>query len=165
MNSRRISLFGLNQLIMKMWMIGEWYARTASISYTKVTSTHYQTLSWKDSTWKMDVNMFSRWLQGFLLQFLKKRDHSTNKYNVFYNPDIKKVLPKINGMSYQIFSADMKVGNVYPKLKNNVYNKKHSNVKWEEFLTANFRLRVDTCLSTDSTLYESGRAVDFLFKQ
>lgn len=73
--------------------------------------------------------MFSRWLQGFLLQFLKKRDHSTNKYKVFYNPDIKKVLPKINGMSYQIFSADMKVGNVYPKLKNNVYNKKHSNVK------------------------------------
>ena len=45
--------------------IGEMYTGTTSIPYTKVTSIHYQTLSKKDTTWKIDVNNLSvRSLQG-----------------------------------------------------------------------------------------------------
>ena len=51
--------------------IGEMYTGTTSIPYTKVTSIHYQTLSKKDITWKIDVNNLSvRSLQGLLLLFL-----------------------------------------------------------------------------------------------
>ena len=39
--------------------IGEMYAGTTSIPYTKVTSIHYQTLSMKDTTWKIEVNNLS----------------------------------------------------------------------------------------------------------
>ena len=35
--------------------ISELYAETKLIRYTKVTSDHYQTLSKKDTTWKIDV--------------------------------------------------------------------------------------------------------------
>ena len=35
------------------------YTGTTSIPYTKVTSIHYQTLSKKDTTWKIDVNNLS----------------------------------------------------------------------------------------------------------
>ena len=55
--------------------IDEMYTGTTSISYTKVTSIHYQTPSKKDTTWKIDVNNLSvRSLQGLLLLFLDKRD-------------------------------------------------------------------------------------------
>ena len=51
--------------------IVEMYTRTTSISYTKVTSIHYQTLSKKNTTWKMHVNNLSVCsLQGLLLLFL-----------------------------------------------------------------------------------------------
>ena len=54
--------------------IGEMYNGTTSISYIKVTSIHYQTLSKKDTTWKINVNNLSvRSLQGLLLLFLDKR--------------------------------------------------------------------------------------------
>ena len=60
--------------------IGEMYTGTTSISYTKVTSIHYQTLSKKDTTWKIDVTNFSVCsLQGLLLLFLDKRDDFANK--------------------------------------------------------------------------------------
>ena len=39
--------------------ISEMYTGRTSIPYTKVTSIHYQTLSKKDSTWKIDVNNLS----------------------------------------------------------------------------------------------------------
>ena len=72
--------------------IGELYAGTTSIPYTKVTSIHYQTLSKKDTTWKIDVNNLSvRSLQGLLLLFLDKRDDFANKNEKFYNPSIKKI--------------------------------------------------------------------------
>ena len=59
--------------------IGEMYAGM-SVPYTKVTSIHYQTLSRKDTTWKIDVNSFSaRSWQGLLLLFLNKLDDFTNK--------------------------------------------------------------------------------------
>ena len=68
------------------------YAGTTSIPYTKVTSIHYQTLSKKDTTWKIDVNNLSvRSLQGLLLLFLDKRDDFANKNEKFYNPSIKKI--------------------------------------------------------------------------
>ena len=64
--------------------IGEMYTGTTSIQYTKVTSIHYQTLSKKDTTWKIDVNDLSvRSLQGLLLLFLDKRDDFTNKNEEF----------------------------------------------------------------------------------
>ena len=39
--------------------IGEMYTGTTSIPYTKVTSIYYQTLSKKDTTWKIDMNNLS----------------------------------------------------------------------------------------------------------
>ena len=64
--------------------IGELYAGTASIPYTKVTSIHYQTLSKKDTAWKIDVkNLSVRSLQGLLLLFLDKSDDFANKMKNF----------------------------------------------------------------------------------
>ena len=40
--------------------IGEMYVKTL-ICYTKVTSIHHETLSKKDTTWKIDVNNISVW--------------------------------------------------------------------------------------------------------
>ena len=46
--------------------IGEMYTGTTSIPYTKVTSIYYQTLSKKDTTWKIDTNNLSVCLlQGY----------------------------------------------------------------------------------------------------
>ena len=71
--------------------IGEMYNGTILIPYTKVTSIHYQTLSKKDTAWKIDVNNLSvRSFQGLLLLFLDKRDDFANKNKEFYNPSIKK---------------------------------------------------------------------------
>ena len=39
--------------------IGKMHTGTTSIPYTKVGSIHYQTLSKKDTTWKIDVNNLS----------------------------------------------------------------------------------------------------------
>ena len=64
--------------------ISEMYTGTTSILYAKVTSIHYQTLSKKDTTWKIDVNNLSvRSLQGLLLLFLDKRDDFANKNEEF----------------------------------------------------------------------------------
>ena len=72
-------------------IIGEMYTGTMSILYTKVTSIHYQTLSKKDTFWKIDVNNLSVCsLQGLLLLFLDKTDDFANKNEQFYNPSIKK---------------------------------------------------------------------------
>ena len=74
-------------------MIGEMYTGTMSIPYTKVTLIHYQKLSKKDTTWKIDGNILSvRSLQGLLLLFLDKRDDFANKNEEFYNPSTKKIL-------------------------------------------------------------------------
>ena len=84
------------------------YTETTSIPYTKVTSIHYQTLSKKDTTWKIDVNNLSvRLLQGLLLLFLDKRDDFANKNEEFYNSSIKKILVTINGMPHQPFAAGL----------------------------------------------------------
>ena len=86
--------------------LGEIYTGTTSILYTKVKSIHYQTLSKKDTTWKIDVNNLSvRSMQGLLLLFLDKRDDFANKNEEFYNPSIKKILVTINGMPNQLFVA------------------------------------------------------------
>ena len=98
---------------------GELYARTMSVPYTKVTSIHYQTLSKKDTNWKIDANNLSvRSLQGLLLLFLDKRDDFANKNEELYNPSIKKILATINGMSHQLFAAGLQARDIYPELKN-----------------------------------------------
>ena len=90
--------------------IGEMYVGT-SIPYTKVESIHYQTLSKKDTIWKIDVNNLSaRSLQGLLLLLLDKRDDFANKSEEFYNPSIKKILMAINGLSHQLFKLDYRPG-------------------------------------------------------
>ena len=64
--------------------IGEMYTGTKSIPYTKVTSIHYQTLSKKDTTWKIDVNNLSVCsLQGLLLLFFDKHDDFTTQTTIF----------------------------------------------------------------------------------
>ena len=98
--------------------IGEMYTGTTSIPYTNVTLIHYQTLSKKDTTWKIDVNNLSvRSLQGLLLLFLDKRDDFANKNEEFYNPSIKKILTTINGMPHQLLAAGLQARDIYPELK------------------------------------------------
>ena len=59
--------------------VGEMYTGYVD-PYTKVTSIDYQTLSEKDTTWKIDVNNLSvHSLQGLLLIFLDKRYDFANK--------------------------------------------------------------------------------------
>ena len=139
--------------------IGEMYTGTTSIPYTKVTSIHYQTLSKKDTTWKIDVNNLSiRSFQGLLLLFLNKRDGFANKNEGFYNPSIKKILVTINGMPHQLFAAGLQARDIYPELKKYFY-KENSDVTWEEFLTTKFGLWIDTRASIN-TLHGSGRIVE-----
>ena len=140
--------------------IGEMYTGTTSIPYTKVTSIHYQTLSKKDTTWKIDVNNLSvRSLQGLFLLFLDKRDDFANKNEEFYNPSIKKMLVIINGMPHQLFAAGLQARESYPELSKYLY-KENSDVTWEDFLTTKFALWIDTRSSIDNTLHGSGRAVE-----
>ena len=129
--------------------------RITSIPYTKVTSIHYQTLSKKDTTWKIDVNNLSvRSLQGLFLLFLDKRDDFANKNEEFYNPSIKKMLVIINGMPHQLFAAGLQARESYPELSKYLY-KENSDVTWEDFLTTKFALWIDTRSSIDNTLHGS----------
>ena len=139
--------------------ISEMYTGT-SISYTKVTLIHYQTLSKKDTTWKIDVNNLPvRSLQGLLLLFVDKCNGFANKNEEFYNLSIKKILVAINGMSHQLFKAGLQARDIYPELKRYFY-REHSNVTWEEFLATKFGLWINTRSSTNNTLHGSGRAIE-----
>ena len=98
--------------------IGEMYTGTTSIPYTKVTSIHYQTLSKKDTSWKIDLNNLSiQSLQGLLLLFRDKRGDFANKNEEFYNPSIKKILVTINCLFHQLFPAGLQAREIYPELK------------------------------------------------
>ena len=98
------------------------YTGTISIPYIKVTPIHYQTLSRKDTTWKIDVNNLSvRSLQGFLLLFPNKRDDFANKNEEFYHLSIKKILTTIDGMPHQLFAAGLQARDIYPELKKYFY--------------------------------------------
>ena len=135
------------------------YTRTTSIPYTKVTSIHYQTLSKKDTTWKIDMNNLSvRSFPGLLLLFLDKRDEFGNKNEEFYNPSIEKLLVTINGMPHQLFAAGLQAGEIYLELKKYFY-KENSDVTWEDFLTTKFALSIDTRSIIDNILHGSRRAV------
>ena len=104
--------------------IGEMYTGTTSITYTKETSIR-QTLSKKDTTWKIDVNsLFVCSLQGLLLLLLDKRDDFANKNEEFYDPSIKKILVKINGMPHQLFAAELQARDIYSELKKIFLQKK-----------------------------------------
>ena len=86
-----------------------------------------------------------------MLLFLDKRDDFVNKNEEFYNPSIKKILVTINGMPHQLFTAGLQVRDIHPEIKKYFY-KEHSNVTWEEFLTTEFGLWIDT-RSTLTTLF------------
>ena len=102
--------------------IGEMYTGTTSIPYVKVSSIHYQTLSKKDTIWKIDVNNLSvRSLWGLLLPFIDNREDFANKNEEFYNPSIKKILTTINGMSHKLFAAGLQARDIYPELSKYFY--------------------------------------------
>ena len=110
--------------------IGEMYGGTnvTSIPYTEVISIHYQTLSQKDTAWKIDVNnLYICPLQGLLLLFLDKRDDFANKNEEFYNPSIKKILVTINWTPHQLSAAGLQARDNYPELKKYFY-KENSDV-------------------------------------
>ena len=66
---------------------------TTLITYTKVTSIHYQTLSKKDTGRNIDVNnLFVCSFQGLLLLFFDKHNDFANKNEEFYNTSIKKIV-------------------------------------------------------------------------
>ena len=139
--------------------IGEMYVKTF-IYYTRVTSIHHQTLSKKDTTWKIDVNDLSVCsLQGLLLLFLDKRDDFANKNEEFYNPSINKISVMINGISLQLYRHGLQARDIYPELKKYLY-KENSDLTWEEFLTTKFALWIDTRSSTNNIFHGSGRAVE-----
>ena len=124
--------------------IGEMYTGTTSILYTKVTPIHYQTLSKKDTTWRIDINNLSVWsLQDLLSVFFDKRDGFANKNEEFYNPSINKILVTINAMPHQLFAAGLQAREIYPELKKYFY-KENSDVTWKDFLTTKFALWIDT---------------------
>ena len=136
------------------------YIRTTSIPYAKITSIHYQTLSKKDTTLKIDVNNLSvRSFQGLMLLFIDKRGDFANNKDEFYNPSIKKILKTINGMPRQLFTSSLQARYIYGELKK-IFDKESSNVKREEFLTTKVGLWIDTRSTTHSTLHGSGRAVE-----
>ena len=141
--------------------IGEMYTGTMSIPYTKVTSIYYQTLSKKDTTWKVDVNNLSVCLlQCLLLLFFEKHDDDfANKNEEFYNPSIKKILVIINGMPHLLFAAGLQARAIYPELKK-YFCKENSDATWEDFLTTKFALWIDTKSNIDNTFHDSGRAVE-----
>ena len=94
------------------------YTETTSIPDIKVTSIHYQTVSKKDMSWKINVNNLSVCsLLGLLLLFLDKHEYFANKNEEFYNPSIEKILTTINGMPHQLFAAGLQVRDIYPELK------------------------------------------------
>ena len=139
--------------------IGKMYVKT-SLYHTKITSVHYQILSKKDTTWKIDVNNLSiRSLQGLLLLFLDKCDDFAKKNEEFYNRSINKISVMNNGISLQLYRAGLQARDIYPELKKYFY-KENSDVTWEEFLTTKFALWIDTRSSTNNILHGSGRAVE-----
>ena len=85
---------------------GEVCTRTTSIPYICVTSIYYQTLSKKDTTWKIGVsNLSIRSLQDLQLLFLDKCDDFANKNEENYNPSIKKILATIKKIPHQLFTV------------------------------------------------------------
>ena len=140
--------------------IGEMYTGTTLIPYTNITLIHYQILSKKDTTWKIDVNNPSvRSLQSLLLLFLDKRDDFANKNEEFYNPNIKKILVTINGMHHQLFAVGLQAREIYPELKKYFY-KENSDVTWEDFLRTKFALWTDKRSRIDNTFHCIGRVVE-----
>ena len=120
-------------------IIGGMYTNM-SIPNTKITLKHYQTLSKKDTIWKIDVNDPDTCsLQGLLLLFFDKRDGFANKNEGFYSPSIKKILVKINGDLHQLSKGGLGAMDIYRELKKYFY-KEHSNVTWKEVLTTEFVL-------------------------
>ena len=100
-----------------------------------ITSIHYQTLSKKGTTWKINVNNFSvRSLKSLLLLFLDKCDEFANKNKEFCNTSVKNFLVRINGMPHQLLAAGLQAREMYPELRKYFY-KKPSDVTWEDFLT------------------------------
>ena len=75
---------------------------------------HYQTLSKKDTTWKIDINNLSVCsLQGLLFLLLDERDNSADKNEEFYNLTIKNVLATTNGMHHQLFAVGIEARDIY----------------------------------------------------
>ena len=62
-------------------------------------------------------------------------------------------------MPHQLFAAGLQARDIYPEIKK-YFQKEHSNVTWEEFLTTKFGLWIDTRSSIGNTLHGSGRTVE-----
>ena len=143
------------------------YTGTTSIPYTKVTSIHYQTLSKKDITWKIDVNKLSVWsLQGLLLQFLDKHDDFVDKNEEFYNPSVKNILVTINGVPNQLFATELQAREIYPELSKYFY-KENTYVTWEDFLTTKFAyglIHVRTLITHFMAAAEQWKKVVYCFR-
>ena len=91
--------------------IDEMYTGTMSMPYTKVTSVHYESLSKKDTVWKIDVNNLSVcFCRVYCYYSLTNVMIFANKNEEFYNPSIKKVLVTINGISHQLFAGSRYTG-------------------------------------------------------
>ena len=104
-------------------------------------------------------NLSVRSLQGLLLLFFDKRDDFANKNKELYNPSIEKILVTINGMPHELFAARLKARAIYPGVSK-YFDKENSNVTWEESLTTEFGLWIDTSSSTHKALHGNGMTVE-----
>ena len=93
----------------------ELYTGTTAISYTKLIFIHYETLSKKYTTWKIEVSNLSFYLlQGLLVLLLGKKVEFASGDKEFYNPTSKKVLTTINSMDHQLFAENLNARDIYP---------------------------------------------------
>ena len=104
-------------------------------------------------------NLSVRSLQGLLLLFLDKRDGFANKNEEFYNPSIKKTLITINGVPHELFAAGLKARGICLELSKHSY-KENSDMTWEQFLTTNFWLWIDTRASANNAFHGNGMTVE-----
>ena len=62
-------------------------------------------------------------------------------------------------MPHQLFVAGLQAREIYPELKKYFY-KDNADMMWEDFLTTEFTLWIDTRWSIHNTLHGTGRAVE-----
>ena len=72
---------------------------------------------------------------------------------------LKKALITINGVPHELFAAGLKARGICLELSKHSY-KENSDMTWEQFLTTNFWLWIDTRASTNNAFHGNGMTVE-----
>ena len=132
------------------------------IPFDKRTRIHYETLSKKDTIWKLKIDsLTAASLRGILVLFVDD-DNDRKAFacnSKFYNPSIQRVLITINGSPHELYAGGILPKDYYMEAKK-YFDNANSNVNWYDFLTEKFCLWVDMRSSIDNILHGSGRTID-----